>query len=510
MPASCRNGKRRIAPSRAAGSAPRPEGASSSRAPRARRPPSARRGRPRSRRRASRPPRSAVDEVVRVAEAGHLARQLVALPPRRARCAGGRPGSTGENAPTIAATWGAQIPHALTTHSVSIRPLPRSRPRAPPGPARARSGHARPRPDVARRARAAAAPARASPCAGRRRRRPGSRPRRRGTPRRRGHEPHDLLRPDDLDVEPDRARPARPALELLEALRARRDPEAPDRLEDAELAVELHAVAAEAHHRRRRVELGDEPGRVAGRAARQLALLEEEDVRPAGLGEVIGDARPGDPAADDNHPRPLHAIETYATWKAAAPRSTKSSSSSPSSRRARRRRARRRADQHELQGRDRRRRAYVVRVSAKDAGLLAIDRENEHDNTVAAADAGVGARVIAYLPERGALVLEFIEGRTQTAEDLRRGDRLDWVAAACRRLHGARRFRDDFDMFRDPAPLPRPRPGARLPASRRATSSTSRRCGGSRRPWRSATRAPSRATTTSSPRTSSTSATGSG
>jgi aminoglycoside phosphotransferase (APT) family kinase protein len=35
--------------------------------------------------------------------------------------------------------------------------------------------------------------------------------------------------------------------------------------------------------------------------------------------------------------------------------------------------------------------AYVVRVSAKDAGLLAIDRENEYLNTVAAADAGGGA-----------------------------------------------------------------------------------------------------------------------
>jgi thiamine kinase-like enzyme len=91
--------------------------------------------------------------------------------------------------------------------------------------------------------------------------------------------------------------------------------------------------------------------------------------------------------------------------------------------------------------------AFVVRVSAKDAGLLAIDRENEYENSVAAAEAGVGAAVVAYLPEKGVLVLEFIEGQTQTAEDLRRGDRLDWVAAACRQLHGARRFRDDFNMF---------------------------------------------------------------
>jgi thiamine kinase-like enzyme len=92
--------------------------------------------------------------------------------------------------------------------------------------------------------------------------------------------------------------------------------------------------------------------------------------------------------------------------------------------------------------------AYVVRISAKDAGLLAIDRENEYQNSVAAAEAGVGAAVVSYLPEHGVLVLEFIEGRTQSPEDLRRGDKLDWVAAACRRLHGARRFRDDFNMFR--------------------------------------------------------------
>src|SRR3954465_12595101 len=43
--------------------------------------------------------------------------------------------------------------------------------------------------------------------------------------------------------------------------------------------------------------------------------------------------------------------------------------------------------------------SYVVRVSSKDAGLLAIDRDNEYQNSVAAADAGVGAGVVAYLPE---------------------------------------------------------------------------------------------------------------
>ena len=35
--------------------------------------------------------------------------------------------------------------------------------------------------------------------------------------------------------------------------------------------------------------------------------------------------------------------------------------------------------------------AYVVRVAGEDTGLLAIDRENEDHNTIAAAEVGVGA-----------------------------------------------------------------------------------------------------------------------
>jgi thiamine kinase-like enzyme len=89
----------------------------------------------------------------------------------------------------------------------------------------------------------------------------------------------------------------------------------------------------------------------------------------------------------------------------------------------------------------------VVRVSSKDSSLLAIDREHEYHASVSAAETGVGARVVDYLPARSILVLEFIEGQTQSAEDLRCGDRLDWVADACRVLHSGRRCLGDFDMF---------------------------------------------------------------
>jgi thiamine kinase-like enzyme len=91
--------------------------------------------------------------------------------------------------------------------------------------------------------------------------------------------------------------------------------------------------------------------------------------------------------------------------------------------------------------------AYVVRRWSDDTGLLAIDRDNEYENSLRAAEVGVGAPVAGYLPEHNAMVFGFVEGRTMRANDLRHGDLIDAVADACRRLHGARRFRDDFDMF---------------------------------------------------------------
>jgi thiamine kinase-like enzyme len=90
---------------------------------------------------------------------------------------------------------------------------------------------------------------------------------------------------------------------------------------------------------------------------------------------------------------------------------------------------------------------FVVRCWSDDTGLLAIDRDHEHANSVRAAEAGVGARVVAYLPERNAMVFEFLDGVTLRAADLADGERLRQAAAVCRRLHGAQRFDGDFDMF---------------------------------------------------------------
>jgi thiamine kinase-like enzyme len=91
-------------------------------------------------------------------------------------------------------------------------------------------------------------------------------------------------------------------------------------------------------------------------------------------------------------------------------------------------------------------RVLVVRVAQSGSTLLAIDRDHEHRNSVAAAEAGVGAPVVAYLPDAGLLVVEYLDARTFTDEDLRHGGQLARVAEACRRLHAGPRFVNDFDM----------------------------------------------------------------
>jgi thiamine kinase-like enzyme len=90
--------------------------------------------------------------------------------------------------------------------------------------------------------------------------------------------------------------------------------------------------------------------------------------------------------------------------------------------------------------------AFVARVWS-EGSFLAINRDHEYHNSVAAAAAGVGAPVHAYRPEQGLLVLGYIGGRTLRAEDVRAPANIPRIADACRRLHTGPRFAGDFDMF---------------------------------------------------------------
>jgi thiamine kinase-like enzyme len=87
----------------------------------------------------------------------------------------------------------------------------------------------------------------------------------------------------------------------------------------------------------------------------------------------------------------------------------------------------------------------VVRVSSPSSELLAVDREHEWLNSRAAAEAGVGAPVVHFLPGRGILVVEFLPGRTYAAADV--GANLARIAASLRKLHAGPEFASRFDMF---------------------------------------------------------------
>jgi thiamine kinase-like enzyme len=90
---------------------------------------------------------------------------------------------------------------------------------------------------------------------------------------------------------------------------------------------------------------------------------------------------------------------------------------------------------------------YVVRLSQSDAGLLGIDRDAEHANTRAAAEAGVGAQVVDYRPDLGMLVITFLPGVALTNETIRQPGVIPRAADAIQRLQAGPRFVNDFDMF---------------------------------------------------------------
>jgi thiamine kinase-like enzyme len=92
-------------------------------------------------------------------------------------------------------------------------------------------------------------------------------------------------------------------------------------------------------------------------------------------------------------------------------------------------------------------RDVVVRMPGKDTGLLGIDRSAERDATEAAARAGVGPEVVAYLAEPPCLVTAFIRGRPLPPEELREPARLTAVARAVRAVHDGSPFPATFDAF---------------------------------------------------------------
>ncbi|HBG74155.1 MAG: hypothetical protein A2X25_04075 [Chloroflexi bacterium GWB2_49_20] len=91
---------------------------------------------------------------------------------------------------------------------------------------------------------------------------------------------------------------------------------------------------------------------------------------------------------------------------------------------------------------------YFVRVPGESTDLLAVDRHNEYFNSKAAAQAGIGPKVLYHLPEFDVMVLEFLEGHTMSKAALHTPGMPRRIAESIKRLHAGPRFLTDFNMFR--------------------------------------------------------------
>jgi len=83
--------------------------------------------------------------------------------------------------------------------------------------------------------------------------------------------------------------------------------------------------------------------------------------------------------------------------------------------------------------------AFVLRIGGKDTALLGIDREHEHEASLAAARLGIAPEVVRF--QYGCLVTRYVEGdtgRTDPAE----------VGRLLRRLHAGPPIPGRFDAFR--------------------------------------------------------------
>ena len=91
---------------------------------------------------------------------------------------------------------------------------------------------------------------------------------------------------------------------------------------------------------------------------------------------------------------------------------------------------------------------YVLRIGGKDTELLGIDRRVEHEASLAAAAAGVGPEVIAFVEPEGYLVTQFIGGAMVAPEALREPETLVRIAESLRAVHAGPPIGARFDPFR--------------------------------------------------------------
>ena len=91
--------------------------------------------------------------------------------------------------------------------------------------------------------------------------------------------------------------------------------------------------------------------------------------------------------------------------------------------------------------------SYVLRIGGKGTHLLGIDRGHESICTTIAAQVGVGAEVMHFLPAEDALVTRFIVGTAISSEIAAQAETLQRIVASMKRYHAGPAFPGAFSPF---------------------------------------------------------------
>src|SRR5919201_6917403 len=91
---------------------------------------------------------------------------------------------------------------------------------------------------------------------------------------------------------------------------------------------------------------------------------------------------------------------------------------------------------------------FFLRLSGKDTHLLGIDREAEQQAVRSAAAAGVGPKVVAFLPDLDGLVTAWIDAEPLPEGDLERPEVLAPVVEAIKAIHAGTPLDWSFNPFR--------------------------------------------------------------
>jgi len=92
--------------------------------------------------------------------------------------------------------------------------------------------------------------------------------------------------------------------------------------------------------------------------------------------------------------------------------------------------------------------AFFLRLAGTQTELLGIDRTAEHQAAIAAAAAGVGPGVVAYLPELGCLVTRWVPALPLAEGDMEHEAVLEDVVRVVRAIHAGPELPWSFDPFR--------------------------------------------------------------